>query len=553
MKYCCRSMRLRSLRGSVCHGLVLGVVPLVVPGADVLQRLLPVQLATSGFGDVEPGERRELAVPSDPVARRRREVDVDAAHRVDDLLEAGEVDFEIVSDGDVVVRFQRLDHEFGSAVADGRVDAAFAVAGNRDPEVARERDDEAFLEIGVDVHDHDRVGSFTADLRLGTERALLLLVGDEVAAVGPDDEEVCRLAVVDRFEHFLAYVHLRDVFGLLPHPVVGARDHDRGRHQDQHQRDREPTEKMEERRARDHDGRSVLAPPVRTRAGERALFDREAEAARDQQPLDLARALADLEDLRVPIEARHRRLVDIAVAAVDLHRVASRAHRDLARVELGHRGEVAERPALIPQRRGLVHKVSGILDGHRHVGALERDRLVAPDRAAEGVARAGVLHRHVEARLRQPDRERGDRDPTVVEDAQKRLEAFAARPSNCSSGTRQPSKTSSCVSEACQPIFRYAGITVNPGVPASTTTFEISFGPVRAVIVTHFVIGVPELVMKVFWPSITHSPAASSRVARVLVAPTSEPASASVRPNAPSTSPSIIGTRYSCFCISVPE
>ena len=35
--------------------------------------------------------------------------------------------------------------------------------------------------------------------------------------------------------------------------------------------------------------------------------------------------------------------------------------------------------------------------------------------------------------------------------------------------------------------------------------FEISFVPVRAVIVTHFVIGVPEFVMNVFWPSITHS------------------------------------------------
>ena len=36
------------------------------------------------------------------------------------------------------------------------------------------------------------------------------------------------------------------------------------------------------------------------------------------------------------------------------------------------------------------------------------------------------------------------------------------------------------------------------------------------------------------------------------VAPASEPASASVSPNAPSTSPAIIGTRYSCFCASVP-
>ena len=101
--------------------------------------------------------------------------------------------------------------------------------------------------------------------------------------------------------------------------------------------------------------------------------------------------------------------------------------------------------------------------------------------------------------------------------------------------------------------MRYGAITVNPGVPASTTMLEISLSPVRAVIVTHFVIGVPELVMNVFWPSITHSCASSSSAARVRVAPASEPASASVSPNAPSTSPAIIGTRYSCFCSSVPE
>ncbi len=81
---------------------------------------------------------------------------------------------------------------------------------------------------------------------------------------------------------------------------------------------------------------------------------------------------------------------------------------------------------------------------------------------------------------------------------------------------------------------------------------EISCGPVRAVIVTHFVIAVPELVMNVFWPSITHSCVSASSAARVFVLPASEPASASVRPNAPSTSPAIMGTRYSCFCASVP-
>ncbi len=59
----------------------------------------------------------------------------------------------------------------------------------------------------------------------------------------------------------------------------------------------------------------------------------------------------------------------------------------------------------------------------------------------------------------------------------------------------------------------------------------------RAVTVTSEVIGVPELVMKVFSPSITHSPADSSSRALVRVPPASLPASGSVRPKAPSARP----------------
>ena len=47
----------------------------------------------------------------------------------------------------------------------------------------------------------------------------------------------------------------------------------------------------------------------------------------------------------------------------------------------------------------------------------------------------------------------------------------------------------------------------SPACPAGTTIVEISPGPVSAVTVTIDVIGVPELVMNAFSPSITHSPA----------------------------------------------
>ena len=104
------------------------------------------------------------------------------------------------------------------------------------------------------------------------------------------------------------------------------------------------------------------------------------------------------------------------------------------------------------------------------------------------------------------------------------------------------------MSDACQPIFRYGGWTSMPGVPDGTTMVEISPGPVSAVMVTIDVIGVPELVMKAFSPSITHSPVDSSSTARVLVPPASLPASGSVSPKAPSARPAQrSGNQRSCW------
>ena len=79
----------------------------------------------------------------------------------------------------------------------------------------------------------------------------------------------------------------------------------------------------------------------------------------DHDPLHLVRALADLEDLLVAVEARDRVLVHVAVAAVDLQRPVDGAVRELAGVELRHRGLAGERPALVLQPRGLVARARG--------------------------------------------------------------------------------------------------------------------------------------------------------------------------------------------------
>ncbi len=81
--------------------------------------------------------------------------------------------------------------------------------------------------------------------------------------------------------------------------------------------------------------------------------------------------------------------------------------------------------------------------------------------------------------------------------------------------------------------------------------FEISPSPVTAVIVTHAVMSVPAFVMKIFEPSITHS--SPSSVAVVWVAPASEPAFASVSPNAASFRPEARSGSHSRFCSSFPK
>ena len=118
------------------------------------------------------------------------------------------------------------------------------------------------------------------------------------------------------------------------------------------------------------------------------------------------------------------------------------------------------------------------------------------------------------------------------------------------SGTVASSKRSSRVSEARQPSFFIAAEIVYPGVPFSTTMFEISSSPVRAVMVTPQVMSVPAFVMKSFEPLITHEPSRSSAVVRVF--PASEPAPGSVRPNAARRLPEARSGSQRCFCSSLP-
>src|SRR5690606_18635422 len=80
--------------------------------------------------------------------------------------------------------------------------------------------------------------------------------------------------------------------------------------------------------------------------GEQAVrSERQPEVASDHHALDLAGALPDLEDLGVPVEAGHRRLVHEPVAAEDLGGDAGGAHGRLGALQLGHGRLTGERAA----------------------------------------------------------------------------------------------------------------------------------------------------------------------------------------------------------------
>src|SRR6478736_1413614 len=73
------------------------------------------------------------------------------------------------------------------------------------------------------------------------------------------------------------------------------------------------------------------------------------QRAGDHEPLDLARSLVDLGDLRVAVVALDRELLRIPVAAEDLDRLAGLPPGRLRREELRLRALLRVRPPLLPQ------------------------------------------------------------------------------------------------------------------------------------------------------------------------------------------------------------
>src|SRR5688572_19299507 len=147
------------------------------------------------------------------------------------------------------------------------------------------------------------------------------------------------------------------------------------------------------------------------------------QLASDDDALHLVRAFADAEKRRVAVEPLDRKLLRVAVAAVDAHRLVRVLERRLRGEVLRHaRLEVAALAAVV-NARGILHQEARRLDARAHLAQLQLDRLVLADRFAEGVALTRILKRLVERGLGHADAARRDVDASQLQAADGLMEA----------------------------------------------------------------------------------------------------------------------------------
>src|SRR5438034_2761044 len=104
----------------------------------------------------------------------------------------------------------------------------------------------------------------------------------------------------------------------------------------------------------------------RLRLDGKGPFRQSEDGAGDDEPLDLARALVDLRDLRVAVVALDRELLRVAVAAEDLDRLGGLPACHLRREELRLGALLGVREALLPAPGGAVDEQARRVDLGRH-------------------------------------------------------------------------------------------------------------------------------------------------------------------------------------------
>ncbi len=104
------------------------------------------------------------------------------------------------------------------------------------------------------------------------------------------------------------------------------------------------------------------------------------------------------------------------------------AHRGFRRVQLGHRRFLVDAVSVIFQPCRPQRQQPRCIDFGGHVGQLVLNRLKFGNKAAELFALLGVFERRFICALRNPYRQRRDRDPPAVQNSQTVDKSFAALP-----------------------------------------------------------------------------------------------------------------------------
>ena len=104
---------------------------------------------------------------------------------------------------------------------------------------------------------------------------------------------------------------------------------------------------------------------------------------------------------------------------MDLHALGGGAAGGFAGVELAHRSLGRVGPARVAERRRAVHQEARGVQLGGHVGHHPAQRLEVGDGLAERLALLRIGDRLLQRAAPEPDAERPDGDPSLVEDAQR--------------------------------------------------------------------------------------------------------------------------------------
>jgi hypothetical protein len=188
----------------------------------------------------------------------------------------------------------------------------------------------------------------------------------------------------------------------------------------------------------------VLRPAGRAQEVEATRHRALEQRARDEQPIDLVRALPDSVDATITVGAGRRIVLDVAIAAMDLDELVDHAIELFGGEDLGDRAfdrQLLERPLdflgtrvlgagepRIDQPRDAVDDGLDHVCPNRHLRQLSGHERKIGDGAAERASVVGVGGRGPQRRFHRPERGRRELEASDVQDVEGDAVAFADFP-----------------------------------------------------------------------------------------------------------------------------